>query len=296
MTSIELTAPAKVNLFLKVLDRRKDSYHNILTLFARISLADKITISKAPKGIKVSSDKFITRRPEENIAYKAAQLLIRHKRLKSGVRVGIKKNIPIGAGLGGGSSDAAAVLMGMNRLFNLKITKKGLARLAGQLGADVPFFVSGYASAIGRARGERLTKAGLKAPLWYLVIYPGFKLSAKGIYEAFDALRPGGLTRAAPGVKIRLSSINRMDLDGIEAMLYNDLQEIAVLKRNIIGNIIERLANTLGKKAILTGSGPSVFCLYGTRKEAMGAKRRFLRFTPAALRNGWRMLVARTGN
>ena len=139
MTSIKLAAPAKVNLFLKVLNKRKDGYHNILTVFERISLADTISISKAPAGIAVKCDRFVTRRPEDNIAYKAAELIIRREGIKSGVRIEIKKAVPIGAGLGGGSSDAAAVLMGMNKLFGLGLSRDRLIGLSAVLGADVPF-------------------------------------------------------------------------------------------------------------------------------------------------------------
>ena len=135
MNSIKISAPAKVNLFLKVLNKRKDGYHNILTLFERISLADVITISKRPSGIALTSDKFITRNPKDNLAYKAAELILKKGRIKSGVKIHIKKNIPIAAGLGGGSSDAASVLMGLNDLFGIGLNpcKKGCIYLNRQI-------------------------------------------------------------------------------------------------------------------------------------------------------------------
>src|SRR3989338_2921545 len=149
MTSIEVVAHAKVNLFLEVLGKRKDSYHKILTIFERISLADEIKILKIPKGIRISSDKFITRNPEDNLAYKAAKLILKYKDVKAGVKIFIKKRIPIAAGLGGGSSDAAAVLVGINKLFALRLKEGSLMRLARQLGADVPFFLLGAQFALG---------------------------------------------------------------------------------------------------------------------------------------------------
>ena len=140
MRSITLTAPAKVNLFLKVLNRRKDGYHNILTLFERISLSDKITISKIPSGIIVTSDKFITSNPKDNLAYKAAESIIGCGGLKGeyeGVRIRVRKVIPIAAGLGGGSSDAAAVLVGHNVPSHLKGDRRVIARRVQHIRPDI---------------------------------------------------------------------------------------------------------------------------------------------------------------
>jgi 4-diphosphocytidyl-2-C-methyl-D-erythritol kinase len=289
MTSITLTAPAKVNLFLKILNKRKDGYHNISTLFERISLADTITITKRPSGITVSSDKFITRNPKDNLVYKAAELILKHARVKSGVRIYIKKNIPIAAGLGGGSSDAASVLMGLNSLFRLKLKEGELAALGKKLGADVPFFLLQTPFAIGREKGDVLSKINCKARLWHLIIYPGFKLSTKDIYEAFDLL-----TIKMRDVKIPRSLNGTYDYNSLERMLYNDLEHIAIAKKMVLGRIVERLASYLGRKAIVSGSGPSVFCLCRTRKEAMAAKRELFRKTPAGERKSWQVLIAGT--
>jgi len=290
MTSIELTTPAKVNLFLKVFNKRKDSYHNILTLFEKISLSDNITISKVHKGIIVSSDKFITSDPKDNLAYKAAELMLKTKKIKSGVKIRIKKRIPIGAGLGGGSSDAASVLKGMNRLFGLSLKKEELMRLGRRLGADVPFFLFGAPFAIGRSKGDRLERVSFKKRLWHLIIYPGFRLSTKSVYEAFDF----GLTRKFDDVKINLPLTDRTDFSTLRSMLHNDLEEIAVAKEAVIGRIIERLVSSLCQKAIVSGSGPSVFCLYRSRKEAMRDKIRLLRSVPVKESRAWQVFIAGT--
>jgi 4-diphosphocytidyl-2-C-methyl-D-erythritol kinase len=210
MDSIELIAPAKVNLFLHVLGRRKDGYHNILTLFERISLSDSIKISKIPKGITVSSDKFITKNPKDNLVYKAAKLIMDFKKSNGGLKIEIRKKIPIAGGLAGGSSDAASVLNGAAALFDLKITRNELMRLAGRLGADVPFFMLDVPYAIGRSRGDRLKKASCNATLWHLIVCPPLAISAKDAYEAFDSFsgspsaRTGdfALTKQSSGAKI----------------------------------------------------------------------------------------------
>jgi len=300
MNSIELTAHAKVNLFLKVLGRRKDSHHTILTVFERISLADRIRISKIPKGIIISSNRFITRFPKDNLVYKAADLMLKHGGLRCGVRIEIKKNIPIAAGLGGGSSDAAAVISGMNKLFGLKIENPRMVRLGARLGADVPFFILDKSFAIGRGRGERLKGIASKRRFWHLIVYPNIHLSTKEIYDSLDSLRqerpplPRCLTTDSYNVKIHSLLRIPMDIGTAESMLHNDLEVVAIRKKGIIGDVIECLTASLGKKAVVTGSGPSVFCLYRTRKEAESARREFLRRVPSRDRIGWRILIAQT--
>ena len=311
MTSITVRAPAKVNLFLRVLSKRKDSYHNIHTLFERISLADTIKITKIPKGIIVKSDKFLTKDPKDNLAYKAAEAILQRGRINSGVRVDIKKRIPVAAGLGGGSSDAASVLMGINKLFGLRFDNKILMSLGSSIGADVPFFLLNTPFATAKGIGDNLNIIKIRKTLWHLLIYPGFKLSTKDVYKVFDALKGSrlkdltlrrcsgsspellsrGLTYGNSGVKIQA-----LLLDGknIETMLYNDLERAAVLKKGIIGCILESLAQLLGRKFIVSGSGPSLFCLYRTGKEAIAARRAILRSVPANTRRGWQVFVVQT--
>ena len=290
MTFIEVTAPAKVNLFLEVVSKRRDSYHNIRTLFERIALCDKIRITKISEGIEVISDKYITSRPEDNIAYKAAVLLLRHKKIKQGVRINITKRIPVAAGLAGGSSDAAAVLIGIDRLFGLKMRKKELMSLGTRLGADVAFFIYDTKMAIGRQRGDRLIAVKSKENLWHLLINPGFPVSTREVYESFDF----ALTRKSRDAKIHSPLEEPMDFGTAESMLHNDLEKIVISKKGIIGRIKARLAALLGKKAIVSGSGPSLFCLYKTRKEAMKAKAVLLRSVPVHERKGWKIFVVRT--
>ena len=288
MDSVIVTAPAKVNLFLKVLSQRKDSYHNILTLFERISLADTIKISKIPEGINVRSDVIITKNKKDNIAYKAADLILKYKKIKSGVRIDIKKRIPIAGGLGGGSSDAAATLVGINKLFRLKLSDNILVKIGKKLGADVPFFLSNASFAIGRGRGDKLEVIESRSHFWHLLINPGIKLSTKEVYKAFD------LTPNLADVKMNSLSKLQMDYAWIETMLYNDLEKAAISKKEIIGKILKGLAQLLGRNAIVSGSGPSLFCLYRTRKEAIKAKKTVLSSVPARKRIGWQIFVVGT--
>ena len=293
MRSITLTAPAKVNLFLKILGKRKDGYHKIYTVFEKISLADKITIASVPCGIKVRSNKVITRNVKDNIAYKAAELVIKEFRISSGVEIYIDKRIPMAAGLGGGSSDAASVLIGMNRLFGLRMTKKRMISLASKLGADVPFFVLGAAFAIGKGVGDRLKPLNIDRKLWHLLVFPGFQSATKGVYEAFDRL-DFALTRRKGDVRMNPVFPSSIGFGAIEAMLYNDLQCAAFCEKKVLGSIIKRLTASLGKKVILSGSGPSVFCLYRTKEEAIKSKTMIYRRIPAAMRKNWNIFVVQT--
>ena len=286
MTSIVLTAPAKVNLFLKVLGKRTDGYHNLHTLFERISLADEIKLTRIPKGISLSSDKFITARAKDNIAFKAAEAILSHAKVQGGVRIEISKRIPIAAGLGGGSSDAAAVLEGINKLYCLDIPNCVLRRIGSKLGADVPFFLLHTPYAIGRGIGDKLRAVDSRLKLWHLLIYPGFKVATKDVYKELDK----NLTWVSGGDKMTFPK----RWNDAEGLLWNDLEGVVAGKRPVIGKIIQCLASSLGKRAIVSGSGPSVFCLYKTRKGAIQAKERLFRSVSARVRKRWQAFIVET--
>ena len=213
--------------------------------------------------------------------------------MKKGVRIRMDKGIPVAAGLGGGSSDAASALIGMNRLFGLKLKEAELIGLAKRLGADVPFFILNTPFALGKARGDELEKVDLNIRPWHLLIYPGpFKTSTKDVYEAFDLSKC--LTEDRTDVKIKPTLTHSMDFGELESMLYNDLQDTVITGKEAIGRAVRRLAYSLNKKAIVSGSGPSVFCLYETRKEAFLARKRLLGSAPAAERKGWQVFITKT--
>ncbi len=300
MTTIELTAPAKVNLVLRILNKRKDSYHNIFTIFERISLSDRIKISRIPKGIVVSCDKDVTSRPEDNIAYKAADLILNAYKIDEGVKIHIKKRIPIAAGLGGGSSDAAAVLVGINKLFNLNASKDRLMRLGAKLGADVPFFVYDTPFAIGRGIGDRLKKLNISGRAHHLLVYPGFKVATKDVYRVLDTSK---LTNSRSNMK-DLKSLTKIrgddkiplskNWDKIKNLSHNDLESVVVAKRPVIGKIIRCLGSSPDGGAMVSGSGPSVFCLCRNRREAMEAKKRLFASVPERVRASWQVFLVET--
>ncbi|MFH1995942.1 MAG: 4-(cytidine 5'-diphospho)-2-C-methyl-D-erythritol kinase [Candidatus Omnitrophota bacterium] len=291
MNSIILKAPAKVNLYLKILRKRTDGFHDIVTLFERIGLYDTVTIQKIPqKKIIVTSNTFIVRKQADNLAHKAAVALIERYRIDEGVRIHVEKRIPIGSGLGGGSSDAAYVLLGMNKLFGLKLSQDRLIRLGRLFGSDIGFFLLNKSFAIGKGKGDRLSGLRSRRKFWHLLMVPGFKCSTKEIYQASDLT----LTKKNVNVTIKCLKDLGSRTGGLISVLHNDLQHVVVSKKKAVGTIIERLAKHSNSRTIISGSGPSVFCLFKTRKEAVRARERFVRRLPAHQRKGLRIFIVRT--
>ncbi len=269
-----LKSYAKINLFLTVSRKRPDGYHDIETLFERISLADEITLRRASSGIKIKTNSKKLPRGRANIAYRAAELLKKKFGVREGVIIGIKKNIPIAAGLGGGSSNAATVLVGLNRLWRLDLSKKELMKLALQLGSDVPFFILDTPLALGSGRGEVLRE--IKAPglkIWHCLVKPGFSISTK---TAYQSLKSSCLTPQKANVKMLLHSIQKGKASTLARLLVNSL-EVTLNKRVVtIFELKKKLLEQGALGCLMSGSGSAVFGIYPSEKCAQKAAR-FLR-------------------
>jgi 4-diphosphocytidyl-2-C-methyl-D-erythritol kinase len=282
MQSITVEAPAKVNLFLDVLDKRKDGYHNLSTVFCRTRLFDKVTISRKPCGVSFSCSHPALCKAEKNLAYKAALLMKKKFCLGSGLRVSLKKNIPIAAGLGGGSSDAASVILGINELFKLNAPYKRLSAIGRLLGADVCFFLSKYACAAARGIGDKLTEIKAGSECHLLILVPAFPVYTKTIYKRMS-LR---LTKPHTDVNILTRILVREDWpDKITKSLYNRLEDVVFTLYPAVKKAKQAmLCHT--DKALLSGSGPAIFGIFNTGKEAKKAK--------ALLeRDGWKILLTK---
>jgi len=273
MNSVTLDAHAKINLYLDVLGKRRDGYHNISTLFQKIGLCDRIRVAVAKKGISLHSKCLHIPNSRSNIAYKAARLMLEEFGLKSGIDISITKRIPVAAGLGGGSSDAACVMMAIKRLFRLKIPYKKLISLASEIGADVPFFVSGYNCAIGRGIGDRLQQVDHRRLFHILLLIPRVRIYTKTIYRKISL----PLTKQTTNVNMiaRILSDSRSGAK-IAKSLFNRLEDI-VLPIYPVVREGKALLSLYAEKAIVSGSGPTIFALFNDRKEAMGAKKRLRR-------------------
>lgn len=286
---------AKLNLYLEVLNKRADGYHNIKTLFERINLADKISLksTQSPKIIITSNSRLIPK-DKRNFAYQAAKLLKSQCGAKKGVRIHIEKNIPMGAGLAGGSSNAATVLMGLNKLWNLRLSRSKLAGIAARIGSDVPFFVYDTPFALAGGRGEKIkiVNSLKNVGLWHILVIPKFKVSTPAIYKQWDTLKDNKkarLTRPKIGVKILISRLRKRLLLSSNSGLYNGLEIVTADKYPELISIKNRLRGLGFKKTILmSGSGPACFSIVTSRKEAV------VRVKQLKAIKSWKVFVTKT--
>ena len=253
-SALSLLAPAKLNLFLHVLGRRPDGYHDLQSVFRCISLFDEIQIEKRPKGEPLTlSCNVDLGDPQDNLVLRAAALLQERSSTRYGAHVILKKQIPVGAGLGGGSSDAAAVLVGLNYLWSLNFTAAELQQLGAALGADIPFFIQGGDAWVA-GLGERIEPLQL-ASSWYVVAYPNVVIPTAEIFSDPD------LTRDAEP-----STIARFLGSGTADVWRNDLEAVAVRRYPEVG----QLKNWLSRHgtAKMSGSGSACFIEVNSRAAA----------------------------
>jgi 4-diphosphocytidyl-2-C-methyl-D-erythritol kinase len=279
-----LTSPAKINLGLWVGRKRGDSFHDIVTIIAPVELADTVTISCARTGIEIAPSA-ASLKPQAsspspdvpwdhtNLAYKAAEAFFRAARVDAGCRIRVNKRIPVGGGLGGGSSNAATVLTGLNQLFGQPLNPRRLRRVAASLGSDVPaFLVNG--PCIARGRGEKLRRIRLPR-LGVLLCFPGYPVPTAWAYAELDRLRETGqgLTRPVISPKILRASLRRNEPDRVAAQLSNSFEPAVFRRHPALGRAKELLLRHGALAASLSGSGSTVYGLVRTKgwKDPMAA-------------------------
>lgn len=261
-----IRSPAKINLYLEVLGERSDGYHDIETVFQKIGIYDTITLEKTGGEISVRSDSPEIPEGEGNLACIAARLLKEKSGSACGVKIRIEKAIPVGAGLGGGSSNAASVLLGLNGLWELDWERKRLIELGETIGADVPFFLSDCCTAVGRGKGERLTCCSSSGTeLWVVLAKPPFQLSSAEIYGRLKS----DLTGLRHDVKLVLSPFIESNLAQLDGIIFNRLEEALADRRGEIERIKRELREAGARCVLMSGSGPAVFGIAGNRKEAV---------------------------
>jgi 4-diphosphocytidyl-2-C-methyl-D-erythritol kinase len=266
MHQLRIQAYAKINLFLNVLYKRPDGYHEIETVFQSIGLSDDIILRKLSRDIKINCEHPQVPLDESNLAYRAAKLLFEVSSLSEGVEITIKKRIPVAAGLGGGSADAAAVLVGLNQLFELGYECEQLMQLGVKLGADVPFCILG-GTALGRGIGAILEPLPPLGKIWLALVNPGFMVSTAWVYQNLHLGSTNqknenlGLTKSPKNVNILIQQIQTNNLRRICDELFNTLEAVVVSKYPIIGNLKNQLKESGALSALMSGSGPTVFAL-----------------------------------
>jgi 4-diphosphocytidyl-2-C-methyl-D-erythritol kinase len=280
---LTLAAPAKINLSLRVLGRRADGYHDLDSLFHTIGLADEVRLEEGPEGVALTCSEKALEGPD-NLAARAARALLDHLAATGrgaagrGVRIHLEKRIPPGAGLGGGSSDAAAVLKGLNRLWGLGFSPEDLAGIGVGIGSDVPFFVYGGAARV-RGRGERVTPVPPRTGTWCLLVHPGIAVATGTVYAAWDRARgASGLTaRAGAPIMGPAPEGAESEADASAAPVadpFNDLEAAACQVAPEIGKALAALREAGGHGARMTGSGAAVFSLAGSRAVLEETRRR----------------------
>jgi 4-diphosphocytidyl-2-C-methyl-D-erythritol kinase len=260
-------APAKVNLFLEVLHRRSDGYHELATLMAAVSLYDTLLFGDAPSGtVRLQCDRPELSAGPDNLICRAAELLRRRTGLNHGADIRLWKRIPMAAGLGGGSSDAAAALAGLNVLWRLGLNWIELASLGAELGSDVPFFFAGRA-AWCRGRGEKVEAVALARPLDFVLVSPPVGLSTAEVFRNVavpSAPESGAEARQA---------VEAGDAVELGRRLYNRLQATAERLCPLVGELRERLTALGPAGSLMTGSGSTVFALCRSPEESLSVAR-----------------------
>ena len=269
MDNLTLRSPAKINLRLEILKKRDDGYHEIRTILQKISLFDEINLKLSSENtITVTTNNPAIPSGKENLAYKAASLLINDQKLSTGLTINIKKNIPSGAGLGGGSSNAATTLQCINRLLNLNLRDEYLKELSVSLGADVPFFLSGLNTAIATGIGEIIHPLNLSTKLWIIVIFPNLCISTAWAYSSYSKYNL--LTKQKKNIILKNSISSVKDASD---MLANDFEEVVGPKYPEIKTARNNLLEAGASGVLLSGSGSSVFGIFATWEEAKKASK-----------------------
>lgn len=258
-----VSAPAKVNLTLDVVGKRPDGYHDVAMLLVRLSLHDKVTVALTDSArVAVACPGLDLAAGEENIAARAARLFFEHTGCRTGVDIRIDKRIPAAAGLGGGSSDAAAVLLALNDLLAAGLSRAELQSLGVRLGADVPFFLCGEMAAWATGIGERLEPWRGLPPCWLVLVNPGFAVSTAWAYQTLRLTHPPRTTKI-PRFPERVADL--------VPLLHNDLEAVTSARHPEIAGIKARLLAAGALGALMSGSGPTVFGLFAGQAEAESA-------------------------
>lgn len=277
ITRITLRAPAKINLFLHILGKREDGYHELETLMQKISLYDELELGLvAEPGVRMRCSTPEIPTDERNIAVRAAQLFLSETgNSDQGINIVLKKNIPIAAGLGGGSSDAAAVLNGLDQLLQTACSTEQRAAMGVRLGADVPLFVYDFPAALATGIGERLIPASSLTDYKILLVNPGISVSTQWAYEAFSSAA-GKIALTAKRKAFILSCSKKSGPKfAIPDDLKNDLEQVTAKRYPVIRELKDHLLRNGAAGAMMSGSGSTVFGLFHRKVEEKAEQCRY---------------------
>jgi 4-diphosphocytidyl-2-C-methyl-D-erythritol kinase len=283
---VVLEAPAKINLYLEVGPARPDGYHPVRTVLQAVDLCDRLTVEVTDGGsglhLEVEGD---APPGEDNLCHRAATTFLAATGLRMGISIALTKAIPQAAGLGGGSSDAAAVLRVLNFIAGEALSREELLQAASTLGMDVPFFLVG-GTALGEGRGERVTALPQAPPLPVVLVNPGVGLSTTEVYRRFDIL--GGGDPPVPGPAGLIAALPHGDSGAIASLLHNSLQPAACDLMPEVASLLEEAGRAGASGALVSGSGPTVFALASGEDQAADLEAEMKRHAPMVIRTRFR--------
>jgi len=273
--SLKLESYAKINLGLRILDPRPDGYHDIATVLTPVHPCDEITLTPAPE-ISMTCDNPNLASDGSNLCIRAAELVRSRFGAREGVRIDVKKRIPIGAGLGGGSSNAAAVLRGVLQLWSIDVADDVRGSLAASLGSDVPFFLRNGTAAI-TGRGETVEYFDLDIPYWILVVYPRIHCSTAWAYAELDKERAHSHRTQRGGEFSLKDDLQRVitSVRELNSLLKNDFEPVVTRVYPVIHDVKQRLCDQGAVFAQMSGSGSSVYGLFENETHAQSARSHF---------------------
>lgn len=271
MDQIIRKAYAKINLGLDVIRRRPDGYHEVKMIMQTVGICDILSFRRCGRRkedppIAISLNKRELPVGKENLIYKAAELLMKTYGIRDGVEITLEKNIPIAAGMAGGSADAAAVFHGMNQLFGLSMSLEEMKRLGVRIGADVPYCIQG-GTALSEGIGEILTSLPAPPAAWLVIAKPDISVSTKFVYENLHADRLPG----HPDIDGMVRELKAGSLEGITDRMENVLETVTVREYPVIRSLKDIMKREGALNALMSGSGPAVFGVYKTREAAEAA-------------------------
>ena len=264
---LKFKTPAKINLGLHIHGKREDGFHELETIFQMVCLYDDVELELLPSGINIECDIPGVPTDHTNLAFKAALLLQKSYHVQGkGVSIRLKKKIPFGAGLGGGSGNAAGVLMGLNRLWDLSIEREKLLILAAELGSDVPFFLKSPC-ALGMGRGEQLKTLKPCSKFQVLLVFPGFPIATSWVYQNLRLK----LTKRPNNISILRKNLSLSDIKSLGRNLYNDLEPVVIQRFPEVQIVKDELLAWGALGVLLSGSGSTVFGIFDDPEKARAA-------------------------
>lgn len=266
---LRLKAYGKINLALDVLGRRDDGYHEVRMIMQTVGLHDRIDLYRTSEpGIKIETNLFYLPNNEQNLAYKAANLLMEEFHIRQGLSIHLRKFIPVSAGMAGGSTDAASVLFGVNRMFGLGLSTEELMKRGVTLGADIPYCLM-RGTALSEGIGEKLSPLPPMPQCQVLIAKPGVSVSTKVIYDKLDSMKLSASDH--PDINGMVEAIRRRDLNMVAGKFGNVLELVTGGTYPVISRIEQVMKDHGAVNAMMSGSGPTVFGLFTNPKAAQDA-------------------------